>query len=211
MKKFFALVVFLTTISMTAQAQFDFGVKGGLNLSKLSLDKKVVSSDNQVGWFIGPTVKFTVPLVGIGVDAAALFDQRSGELEYRIDNTETSTKLKQQSIQIPINVRWGFGVCDVANIFIFLGPQFGFNVGDKSTDFMNGGVEWTYKSSNISGNAGLGVTLFNHLQVSFNYNLAFGKSGEFKVKDENGAKFGYNGVKSDAKMNTWQIALAYYF
>ena len=76
---------------------------------------------------------------------------------------------------------------------------------------MNGGVEWTYKSSNISGNAGLGVTLFNHLQVSFNYNLAFGKSGEFKVKDENGAKFGYNGVKSDAKMNTWQIALAYYF
>ena len=56
MKKFFALVVFLTTISMTAQAQFDFGVKGGLNLSKLSLDKKVVSSDNQVGWFIGPTV-----------------------------------------------------------------------------------------------------------------------------------------------------------
>ena len=65
MKKILTLVAFIATISMTAQAQFDFGVKGGLNLSKLSLDKKVVSSDNQVGWFIGPTVKFSVPLIGI--------------------------------------------------------------------------------------------------------------------------------------------------
>lgn len=211
MKRLITLVAFVAAISMTAQAQFDFGVKGGLNVSKLSLDKKVVSSDNQMGWFFGPTVKFTLPIIGLGLDAAALYDQRSGELEYKLDDNETSTKLKQQSIQIPINVRWGFGIGDIANVFFFLGPQFGFNVGNKSTDFMNGGVVWEYNSSNLSGNVGLGVMLLNHLQVSFNYNMAFGKTGEFKVKDANGAKFGYNGTKSDAKMNSWQIALAYYF
>lgn len=207
MKKMIMLVALFATISLTAQAQFNFGVKGGLNVSKLSLDKKVVSSDNQMGFYFGPTVKFTIPIIGLGIDAAALYDQRSGELEY----SDTDTKLKQQSIQIPINVRWGFGLGDLANIFIFLGPQFGFNVGEKTTTFMDGGVDWNFNSSNLSGNAGLGVMLMNHLQLTVNYNMAFGKTGEFEVKNPEGAKFGYNGNKSDAKMNSWQIALAYYF
>jgi len=207
MKKFLTLVALIAAISLTAQAQINFGVKGGLNLSKLSLDKKVLTSDNQMGFFIGPSVKFNIPVVNIGFDAAALFDQRSGEFEY--DNT--STKLKQKSIQIPVNVRWGFGIGEVVNLYIFAGPQFGFNLGNKTTSLLDGGAMWEFKKSHISGNAGLGVMLLNHLQVSFNYNLAFSKSGELVVVNEQGSRIGYNGSKVDAKMNTWQVALAYYF
>ena len=135
MKKFFALAVLLATISMTAQAQFNFGVKGGLNLAKLSLNESAIGADNQVGFHIGPTVKFTIPVIGLGFDAAALFDQRSSNVEARNAETGniTSTKVKQQSLQIPINVRYGFGIGEVANIFVFAGPQFGFNLGDKET------------------------------------------------------------------------------
>lgn len=207
MKKILTLVAFIAAISLPAQAQFNFGVKGGLNVSKLSLDKKVLTSDNQMGFFIGPTVKFTIPVINLGFDAAALFDQRSGEFEY--DNT--STKLKLQSFQIPINVRWGFGIGDVVNLYIFAGPQFGFNLGDKVTSLLNNGAEWQYEKNSVSGNAGLGVTLLNHLQVSVNYNMSFNKSGNLVVMNENGERIGYNGDKVDAKMNTWQIALAYYF
>lgn len=74
MKKLFALVVAFAAITMSAKAQIDFGVKGGLNVTSMSLDAKVLDSSNQMGFFIGPTAKFTLPVVGLGIDASLLFD-----------------------------------------------------------------------------------------------------------------------------------------
>ena len=213
MKKFFALVVLLATISMTAQAQFNFGVKGGLNLAKLSLNESAIGADNQVGFHIGPTVKFTIPVIGLGFDASALFDQRSSNVEARNAETGviTSTKVKQQSLQIPINVRYGFGIGDVANIFVFAGPQFGFNLGDKETSIWDGAASWTFRSSFLTANAGLGAMFLNHLQVSVNYNFALGKTGDVQVQNWKAESVGKNGEKFDGKMNCWQLSVAYYF
>ena len=47
MKKLFALVVAFAAITMSAKAQIDFGVKGGLNVTSMSLDAKVLDSSNQ--------------------------------------------------------------------------------------------------------------------------------------------------------------------
>ena len=90
MKKILTLVVLLATITVAAQAQVKFGVKGGLNLTSMKLDKSAVDKSNQAGFFIGPTVNFTLPVVGLGIDASALYDQRSAKV---LDET-----LKQQSI-----------------------------------------------------------------------------------------------------------------
>ena len=213
MKKFFALAVLLATISMTAQAQFNFGVKGGLNLAKLSLNESAIGADNQVGFHIGPTVKFTIPGIGLGFDAAALFDQRSSDVEARNAETGniTSTKVKQQSLQIPIHVRYGFGIGEVANIFVFAGPQFGFNLGDKETSIWDGAADWTFRSSFLTANAGLGAIFLNHLQVSVNYNFALGKTGDVQVLNWKAESVGKNGEKFDGKMNCWQLSVAYYF
>ena len=213
MKKFFALAVLLATISMTAQAQFNFGVKGGLNLAKLSLNESAIGADNQVGFHIGPTVKFTIPVIGLGFDAAALFDQRSSNVEARNAETGniTSTKVKQQSLQIPINVRYGFGIGEVANIFVFAGPQFGFNLGDKETSIWDGAADWTFRSSFLTANAGLGAMFLNHLQVSVNYNFALGKTGDVQVQTWKAESVGKNGEKFVGKMNCWQLSVAYYF
>ena len=88
MKKFFTLVVLLATMTVAAQAQVKFGVKGGLNLTNMKFDNSIVDKSNQTGFFIGPTINFTLPVVGLGIDASALYDQRSAEV-----NDE---KLKQQ-------------------------------------------------------------------------------------------------------------------
>lgn len=40
----------------------------------MSIDKKVFDSSNQIGFFIGPTLKFSLPLTGLGIDIAALYD-----------------------------------------------------------------------------------------------------------------------------------------
>ena len=204
MKKIFTLVVLLAAMTFTAQAQVKFGLKGGLNLTKMRFDKDVVSKSNQAGFFIGPTVKFTLPVVGLGIDAAALYDQRSAKLD-GVDET-----LKQRSIQIPINVRYDFGLGSIAGIYFFAGPQFGFNVGDKVTNIISNVVDWRLKDSNLSANVGLGLMLLNHLQISANYNIAFGTTGEFNVLTDV-ASSTWDTVTGKTKANAWQLSLAYYF
>ena len=201
MKKIFTLVVLLATMTVAVQAQVKFGVKGGLNITSMKLDKSVADKSNQAGFFIGPTVKFTLPVVGLGIDAAALYDQRSAKV---LDET-----LKQQSIQIPINLRYGIGLGSTASIYIFAGPQFGFAIGDKVTELANDAADWRLKDSNLSANVGLGLMLLNHLQVSANYNIALGTTGEVDVN--NAINTAWNTAIGKAKANAWQLSVAYFF
>ena len=207
MKKFFTLVVLLATMTVAAQAQVKFGVKGGLNLTNMKFDNSIVDKSNQTGFFIGPTINFTLPVVGLGIDASALYDQRSAKIEGSDD------KLKQQSIQIPINLRYGFGLGNTASFFIFAGPQFGFNIGDKSNPIEVGNQavnDWTLKSSNLSANVGLGLMLLSHLQVSANYNVAIGTTGEFNPITST-ADTAWKTITGKTKANAWQLSVAYFF
>lgn len=199
MKKFLTVVVLFAVLmtAVPAKAEVKFGLKGGLNLTNLSINAHGWDKSNQAGFFIGPTVKFTLPIVGLGFDASALYDQRKGKIE--------DLDIKQQSIQIPINVRYGFGLGSTASIYLFAGPQFGFNVGSKTVENILDGT-WTFKGSNVSANVGLGVMLLSHLQISANYNFALSKSGELESAGLLSQSF-----KENAKMNAWQIAVAYYF
>ena len=209
MKKVLTLIVMAVAMSLPSQAQIKFGLQGGLNLTNvadfsLSVDGVDNAIKNKAGFFVGPTVKFTLPIVGLGIDAAALYDQREAK-------TGEQT-LKSQSIQIPINVRYGFGLGSLAEIFAFAGPQFGFNIGDKNKtwkDYKNNAYDWTLKSSNISANVGIGATIMSHLQVKLNYNIALGKTGDIEVKD--GANAAWDVITGKAKANAWQISAAYYF
>lgn len=203
MKKFFTLVVLLATITV-AQAQVKFGVKGGLNLTNMKFDNSVVDKSNQTGFFIGPTLNFTLPVVGLGIDASALYDQRSAKIEGSDD------KLKQQSIQIPVNLRYGFGLGNTASFYIFAGPQFGFNIGDKSANIVDNALEWRLKDSNLSANVGVGLMLLNHLQVSANYNIALGTTGETNVLSSTTSTVA-NLVTGKTKANAWQLSVAYFF
>ena len=208
MKKILTLIVMAVAFAMPSQAQFNFGVQAGLNLTNIS-DFSLTAAgvenaiESRAGFFVGPTVKFTLPIVGLGIDAAALYDQREAKT-----NGET---LKSQSIQIPINVRYGIGLGSMAEIFAFAGPQFGFNIGDKDKtwgDVKNTAAKWTLKSSNVSANVGIGATILSKLQLKVNYNIALGKTGEVDIKE--GADAAWKTI-TGAKANAWQVSAAYYF
>jgi hypothetical protein len=197
MKKLFAVVLMAVAFAMPSKAQFSWGIQAGLNMSNVSVKDAAEDASGAIksrtGFFVGPTVKFTLPIVGLGIDASALYDQREGK-----SGTET---IKSQSLQIPVNVRYGIGLGSIAEVFAFAGPQFGFKLsGDKNF----GSEEWTLKSSNLSANIGIGATVLSKLQAKLNYNIALGKTGEFKDKDI--AK-----EIGSAKFNAWQISLAYFF
>lgn len=203
MNKKITLVLFAIVLMAVApvQAQVKLGVKGGLNITNMSLNSDIVSSSNRTGFFIGPTLKFTLPVVGLGIDAAALYDQREAK-----SNDKT---IKTQNINIPINLRYIIGLGSIAGIYFAAGPQFGFNVGNKNIEnnVNTTTTTWNFKDSNFSINLGTGVMLLKHLEIGANYNIVCGKTGDVTVKKAT------DSVTSTSKnrSNAWQISAAYYF
>ena len=213
MRKIFTAAIVAATMlfsTSSAQAQVKFGLKGGLNVTNMSINSEVFDADNQTGFFIGPTVKFTLPIVGLGIDASALYDQRDAKITVEDNGASVESKIKNQSINIPINLRYGVGLGSTASVYLFAGPQFGFNVGDKNQSLFKDMGEWRLKSSTFSVNVGLGAMLLSHLQISANYNIACGKTGETTVSSALG-ELAQSAAKKRGRANAWQIGLAYYF
>lgn len=204
MRKLFTLAVVIaaTLVAIPAQAQFKFGLKGGLNITDMSFSSDVFESSNRAGFFIGPTVKFTLPIVGLGIDASALYDQREAKLK------GSDKKLKQQAINIPINLRYDIGLGSLAAVYLAAGPQFGFNIGDKHQTLLEDMYDWRLNTSNFSVNVGAGVMLLGHLQVGANYNIVCGKTGKVSVLQTTGDVL--EGIYR-GRSNSWQVSLAYYF
>lgn len=212
MKKYVSLIMLAVAMmfAQQADAQLQFGVKGGLNVSSISFNQDLFDSSNRSGWFLGPTMKLSTPILGLGLDASALYEQKSSQVENtKVQGGETT--INQRSVIIPVNVRWGFGLGSTASMFVFAGPQFGFNVGkDEFTwtsreDYQN---TFQLKKSNLSVNVGAGVSLLKHLQVTANYSIATGKTGEAKVSkviDDT-----YDTITT-GKANAWQVSLSYFF
>ncbi len=186
------MVIACLALAIPAQAQIKFGVKAGLNVSKLHLSKETLSSDNRAGFFVGPTAEFTLPLLGLGIDGSVLYNQ------FGVDSEEgTSTK---KSIEIPINLRWTVGFSSLVGAYVAVGPQFGFNVGDRWFDEV-----CEFKKNTTSFNVGAGLKLLGHLQVGANYNFALKDNGKIHDGDiEDLTTIGF-------KQNTWQVSVAYLF
>lgn len=201
----FLLLAFVAMLSVPASAQIKFGLKGGVDVTQMKLNHDVIDKDNRAGFYIGPTVKLTLLDTGVGFDISAIYDQRSAKVGADDEEDKYDVTLTQKQIAVPVNVRYAFGIGSTANVFLFAGPQFGFNVGGdkKFSD-----VDWKWKDSNFSVNVGVGCTLFSHLQINANYNIACGKTGEVKNAFDVADKTVSN---IHARYNAWQIGLAYYF
>lgn len=196
-KSFLVILIGLITLGITpAKAQLDFGIVAGMNLSKADFKnvKGNLHSDNRCGWFAGPKVEFTLPVAGIGVDAAALYSQRN--INGEVDGMETTEKLK--TIEIPVNLRWQFGLKSLAAVFVATGPQFGFNIGGKDVNAFNTEI-YRFKNSILSWNIGAGAKLLKHLEVGASYNIALSKFAKI------------TGTNGSMKSNSFQVHVGYFF
>ena len=207
MKKFLTLILFVVAAT-TATAQFNIGIKAGVNFPEaptLNVDDFKSSIRGNTGWFVGPTAKFVIPVVGLGVEANLLYSQANIDID--------GQNILTQSIEVPLMLRYELSIPAINRIiepFIAIGPQFGWNIGDKSFTLKNiadiAGREYRIKDSNTSLNLGLGLVLFNHLQIHGNYNLALGKTA-----DITGTIVDFTKELAEIKTNTWQVSLAYIF
>ena len=162
MKKFFSvfmIAVCCMALAMPAQAQLiKFGVKGGVNLSKLKLEGM---KDNSTGFFFGPMAEITIPVIGLGVDGALLYSQKGDKME--------GLDMKQSGLDIPVNLKYSIGLGSMLGIYVAAGPDFFFNFkGDKNFE---DGRKLESKKAQVGINVGAGVKLVRHLQIGFNLSL----------------------------------------
>ena len=177
--------IMVVAMAIPASAQFRFGPKVGITVSELHFSKSDFNEGNRTGFTGGLMTEFTVPVIGIGFDASAMYARHNSKGGYHRDY-----------ITVPINLKYKFGLPVIGKIitpFLTTGPGFSFLLNDP---------EYA-KSVNVDWNFGLGVTLINHIQVAASY--GFGISKAAKIAGVDGAK------SIDGKDRCWTITAAYLF
>ena len=191
------LIILMAFIAVPAKSQLKFGVKGGLNISSVHLNSDILKADNVTGFQIGPMIETTIPLIGVGLDAAILYSQKGMDVK---SETGTSTNVKTDYIDVPVNLKWKFGL-PIIKGYLAAGPYIGFRVGGDKFWEIPGSVVGQVKAKNFSAglNFGAGVELISHLQVGINYGL--------------GLTDNYSAEKYDlnAKNRGWSITAAILF
>ena len=240
MKKLFGLLATICLFAtMPATAQFKIGIKGGVTLpEKPAANFEEIKNClmGNTGWFVGPTAKLMIPVVGLGIEAELLYSQSNVEIE--------GQNVKIQNIDVPVNLRYDLSLPVVSRYvvpFITVGPQFSWYVSKNNVvvqsfrELVNGkgnttadkilnyipGVDKPFKvykmtDRNISANLGFGVLLFKHLQIHANYNLSLDNAAEFidrnpQCLDSASGILDLTKDIFDTKTNTWQISLAVIF
>ncbi|MBR0433460.1 MAG: porin family protein [Bacteroidaceae bacterium] len=193
------LLIFLTSVfalTATVSAQTQFGVEAGAIINKMSFSKDVFKSDNCSGFFIGPKLKTTIPILGLGADAALLYAHRTAEIN--------DAEHKHMSYaRVPVNVRWEIGPRQFG-AYVSTGPQWDWLIGNSNLSTREG-LRATFNHSVFSWNVGFGLMLFSHLQVGASYCIPLSKAGS--VKDV------YEEVTDNISMKNkeWQVRLNYFF
>ena len=184
---------------MTGNAQFRFGVKGGVNIVNATFNKDVYKLDNITGFHLGPVVEGMFGEGGMGFDVALLFSQKGFK-------TEPET-VKNSFLEVPLNLKFKFGIPAI-NPYLAAGPYVSFRVA--------GGEKWDLKENSAgvvdqikteSFGAGLnftaGAELFNHLQLGLTYGWGLTDNYSTFIKSD------INSYKG--KLHTWQVSATFFF
>ena len=175
-------------------------MKGGLNIASVHFSTEVLQSDNVTVFQIGPMIEGSLPLVGLGFDAAILYAQKG--LETKTVSGE-KTSLKNDYIDVPVNLKWKLGL-PVMKVYLAAGPYVGFRVGGNKIWELPGSMVDQVKTKSFSAglNFGAGVELISHLQVGLNYGL--GLTNNYSMES-------LSLTKSDGKNRGWSVTAAILF
>lgn len=193
----------LTPVSSLGQVRF--GAEAGANVNRLSFSKDLFSSDKRVGFFLGPKLCATIPGIGLGFDAAALYSRLPIEI-----NTESSaygpaadTKALNY-IETPINLRWDIGIAFVG-IYLATGPQFAWYIGNRTLHNIYTNRAIVFENHLFSWNLGAGFMLGRHIQLGASYNIPVTKAGTIRESIDQTIESG------NLRSRTWKLRLNLFF
>ena len=172
-----------------ASAQFSWGLRGGVNLVNNDITavnkESALDKNNYTGFFVGPMAEVQIPIIGLGIDASLLYSQKGMELV-------EGENMKNQSLSVPVYLKYTFGLGNILGIFGQVGPQFDYKLGDLSKSIevskANGSgkdvQEFILDQYSWSINIGAGVKLINHIQAAVNYNIPLSQEGTYNLYED---------------------------
>lgn len=218
MKKVLFLVLALCAVTTTASAKiFGFGVTAGMNVNKTDVseeNKLGLEPDAKSGWYVGLQAKFTLPIVGFGVDGAITYSQNEAtmKLDKQVGGKDlTSFDKTVGYITVPVHLRYDLNLPIVSNFvapYVFTGPQASYALSKLEDDFSKEEKDLLgYKTEDFAWkwDLGLGAILLDHLQVSYAYEFPLSKTSSFTD-----AALGV-ALKGEYKQGTHRIGVTYFF
>lgn len=209
MRKFTRLLVLavalLCAVSSFAQPERRWGVTIGGNYNEIHFKQSdIFDSDPMFGGSIGVTGDLMIPGVGFGIDGSILYTFRQGRVHFGDKRAWESQGIETQAVQlhyidVPLNLKFRYsrlgGLESTIMPFVYAGPTFSFLAGHNKV-----GNALKYTTVNVLLHAGIGVELFNKVQISGGYSFSVGQNLGTKILDEHVAKH-----------RTWFVQATYFF
>ena len=195
MNKRILLTLLVIACALPLMSQVRLGVRGGVTIGEMRFDRDIIDSDNRVGYTGGLLLDLNIPVIGVGIEASAMYTHRNNRL------TDDQHVFKRHYIDIPVYARYRLSLPAVEHIvapIAFTGPCFSvlFNE-DAPSNYDN---SKTFLSWDVGG----GVDLFKHLRVTATYGIGISKAMSYIDQE-------YTGDKVYGKDKHWTLSAAYLF
>lgn len=195
----------LATLCAQAQPQRRWGITVGGNYNEIHFKQSdIFQSDRMFGPSVGITGDMMIPGIGFGVDGSILYTMRQGKVHFGDKIAWSSLGIENQTVRlhyidVPLNLKFRYsnlgGLESTLMPFIYAGPTFSFLAGHNNVD---DALEYT--TVNVLLHAGIGVELFNKVQLSGGFSFSVGQNLRTKLLDEHVAKH-----------RTWFVQATYFF
>jgi hypothetical protein len=182
------------------------GLRGGLEMTQVEFSSDALRQSNRAGFYVGPQLKFRLPVVGLGIDGSVLYSRRDLKVE--------GETFRQESILLPVHARYSVGIGEVLSIFLCAGPQFSFNVGDDIMfwkDSENNNNQFNLQTTQLSLNFGGGITFAKNLEGALYYNIPIGKTADFTWDQLGSDLKDLEWQRAKSRTNAWSLSLTYFF
>ncbi len=199
MKKILLLLVVLLLTNVNAQ-DILLGVKGGLNLSQITSQKR----NTRVAYHYGVMAEFKVENERFTFQPEILYSAQGYTIRYK--KTNHSKTGKYDYIAIPIMFK--YYLSDELNLQV--GPQFSFNVKSEfGVDSNNGSTslkmgERALKTFDFSIGAGVGYKFSNKFNLTIRYNL--GATDIYRLSPQSQIQ-----SQTLIRNSVFQFSVGYYF
>ncbi|MFN9710541.1 MAG: porin family protein [Bacteroidota bacterium] len=188
MKKIFLLSAFALTI-FGANAQFTFGVKGGLNLANTAVSPTDgVTYKSIAAIQLGVTAEYAINN-NIGVESGLLYSGKGAKGEVSILGESFSVTGTANYLEIPVNAVYKINAGN-SKVLLNAGPYFAFalggklkpSVGDSRSIKIGSSEDSDIKGTDVGLNIGAGLLLKEKITVGLQYGLGLAnispRSGE---------------------------------
>lgn len=161
-----------------SKSPIHIGIKGGGNFSDLSLSETIIDSKNSLGYHAGVFTRLDISR--LYVQGELLYSQKTSKIE---KGSLGATKVKWNSIEVPVMVGFHLLKSEKATFRIFGGGVYSYVVNDKATLLNQVSQSFQkFDKSNVGFQAGVGADI-GRLTLDLKYKGALTNiSSDFKAR-----------------------------